>query len=108
MPRLSDLEKLLILVLRLEAATCLLENMIGPNLGNVAGSTNGVAAIEGAGLAAAGGTDQLRGAAASPEPIPEPLPPAIDDFDLMISGDVQNFVSMGEDIGGLVAEQVRL
>lgn len=37
-----------------------------------------------------------------------PLPPAIDDFDALINGDVKTFVNMSEEIGGLVAEQVRM
>lgn len=49
-----------------------------------------------------------------PEPTPSPaaapaapqIPPQIQDFDALIKGDVQNFVNLGEKIGGLVAEQV--
>jgi adenylyl cyclase-associated protein len=37
-----------------------------------------------------------------------PVPPQIEDFDALIKGDVQNFVNLGEKIGGLVAEQVNL
>jgi hypothetical protein len=37
-----------------------------------------------------------------------PVPPQIQDFDALIKGDVQNFVNLGEKIGGLVAEQVCL
>ncbi|KAJ5883566.1 uncharacterized protein N7473_010452 [Penicillium subrubescens] len=33
------------------------------------------------------------------------FPPQIQDFDALIKGDVQNFVSLGEKVGGLVAEQ---
>lgn len=36
------------------------------------------------------------------------IPPQIQDFDALIKGDVQNFVKLGEKIGGLVEEQVRL
>lgn len=39
-------------------------------------------------------------------PAAESLPPQIQDFDALIKGDVQNFVNLGEKIGGLVAEQV--
>lgn len=50
-----------------------------------------------------------------PKPAPPPqappaapqVPPQIQDFDALIKGDVQNFVKLGEKIGGLVAEQVR-
>lgn len=48
-----------------------------------------------------------------PKPTPPPaapaapqIPPQIQDFDALIKGDVQNFVNLGEKIGGLVAEQV--
>lgn len=56
-------------------------------------------------------------ASATPEP-PKPTPPSsavpaapqvppqIQDFDALIKGDVQNFVNLGEKVGGLVAEQV--
>jgi adenylyl cyclase-associated protein len=40
-------------------------------------------------------------------PAAAPVPPQIQDFDALIKGDVQNFVTLGEKIGGLVAEQVR-
>ncbi|KAJ5181880.1 hypothetical protein N7449_012027 [Penicillium cf. viridicatum] len=38
-------------------------------------------------------------------PVAAPVPPQIQDFDALIKGDVQNFVNLGEKIGGLVAEQ---
>ncbi|KAG0155009.1 hypothetical protein PDIDSM_582 [Penicillium digitatum] len=38
-------------------------------------------------------------------PVAAPVPPQIQDFDALIKGDVQNFVNLGEQIGGLVAEQ---
>ncbi|KAJ6091338.1 hypothetical protein N7467_003307 [Penicillium canescens] len=38
-------------------------------------------------------------------PVAAPVPPQIEDFDALIKGDVQNFVNLGEKIGGLVAEQ---
>ncbi|KAJ6143560.1 hypothetical protein N7471_003013 [Penicillium samsonianum] len=38
-------------------------------------------------------------------PVAAPVPPQIKDFDALIKGDVQNFVNLGEKIGGLVAEQ---
>lgn len=41
-------------------------------------------------------------------PAAAPIPPQIQDFDALINGDVQNFVNLGEKIGGLVAEQVGL
>lgn len=39
-------------------------------------------------------------------PAAPPIPPQIQDFDTLISQDVQNFVSLGDKIGSLVAEQV--
>ncbi|CAG8896533.1 unnamed protein product [Penicillium nalgiovense] len=38
-------------------------------------------------------------------PAQAPVPPQIQDFDALIKGDVQNFVNLGQKIGGLVAEQ---
>ncbi|KAJ5950592.1 uncharacterized protein N7479_009005 [Penicillium vulpinum] len=38
-------------------------------------------------------------------PVAPPVPPQIQDFDALIKGNVQNFVNLGEKIGGLVAEQ---
>ncbi|KAJ5793813.1 hypothetical protein N7457_000412 [Penicillium paradoxum] len=38
-------------------------------------------------------------------PVAAPVPPQIQDFDALIKGDVQNFVNLGQEIGGLVAEQ---
>jgi len=38
-------------------------------------------------------------------PAAAPIPPQIQDFDALINGDVQNFVNLGQKIGGLVAEQ---
>ncbi|KAJ5987262.1 hypothetical protein N7451_011627 [Penicillium sp. IBT 35674x] len=38
-------------------------------------------------------------------PAAAPIPPQIQDFDALIKGEVQNFVNLGEKIGGLVAEQ---
>ena len=43
-----------------------------------------------------------------PAAVPPQLPPQIQDFDALINSDVQNFVKLGDKIGGLVAEQVRL
>jgi adenylyl cyclase-associated protein len=41
-----------------------------------------------------------------PTPTPEPDPPQIEDFDALIKSDVQAFVDLGKQIGGLVGEQV--
>lgn len=41
-------------------------------------------------------------------PAAAPIPQQIQDFDALIKGDVQNYVNLGEKIGGLVAEQVSL
>ena len=46
--------------------------------------------------------------AAPPAPSAAPqIPPQIEDFDALIKNEVQNFVNLGEKIGGLVEEQVR-
>lgn len=108
MPVIRDRERGLILLSRLEAATSLLESIVAPNLGDASAPTNGTAPNDEAGLAPGSRTDQARGMTTSPQPIPEPLPPAIEDFDTIIAEDVQAFANMSEEIGGLVAEQVRL
>ena len=87
---------------RLEAATSRLEDMV-PNMGDQSAATNGLSAAD-QDSQAPGGVKQL-GAPDAP-PSPAPLPPAIDDFDAVINGDVTKFVTMSEHIGGLVAEQV--
>lgn len=78
-----------------------------PNYGNISGSANNGTPLPGIGTDVDSGTDQTQ-RNASPERRIEPLPPAIEDFDATVNGDVQNFVNMSEDIGGLVAEQVKL
>lgn len=98
--------KLANILSRLEAATSLLESIVSPNLGDLSTAANGALSDDkGLGLAAIGGN------AAQPRVTPpthpaEPLLPAIEDFDAIISKDVQRYVNMSEAIGGLVAEQV--
>ena len=107
MSDLRDFEMRLMILRRLEAATLLLENIVAPSHGDASASTNGSLPNEEARLVAAGRTDQPL-ASASSQPIPEPLPPAIEDFNTIITKDVQTYVNMSEEIGGLVAEQVSL
>lgn len=107
MSDLRDLEKRLMLLRRLEAATLLLENIVAPSHGDASESTNGSLPNEEAGLEAVGRPD-LPLAAPSPQSISEPLQPAIEDFNAIITEEVQTYVNMSEEIGGLVAEQVRL
>lgn len=92
------------LLIRLEAATSRLEDMV-PTIGDTNGAISGAIPSEDATTGAAVGTDQIR-KDVSPQPLVEPLPPAIDDFDAIINGPVSTFVNMSEDIGGLIAEQV--
>ena len=89
---------------RLEAATSRLEDMV-PSMGDQSAVTNGLSASD-QDTQTPGGTKQMGRSDTSPSPTP--LPPAIDDFDSMINGDVTKFVTMSEHIGGLVAEQVRV
>lgn len=95
----------LTIIRRLEAATSRLEDLV-PTMSDASTSTNGVPALPEAGLATGRGIDRPVGTIASPQPVFEPLPPAIDDFDGLINGDVKTYVNMSEEIGGLVAEQV--
>ena len=103
---IRDFERGLTVLSRLEAATTLLESMVAPNLGDASASADGSTSNDEGVLGSGGRTDQARGMTGSPQPIPEPLPPAIEDFDTIITENVQAYVSMSEEIGGLVAEQV--
>lgn len=103
-----DIERGLIRLSRLEAATSLLESIVDPNLGDASASTNGMTLNDKAVLGVGGSMDQPRGMTSSPQPTPEPLLPAIEDFDAIVAEDVQAFANMSEEIGGLVAEQVGL
>ena len=95
------------LVCRLEAATSRLEDMaqatIDPSV-----PTGGIPNTSGTAVAAARGADSDGDDANVQNQAPEPLPPALDDFDSLINGDVVKFVNMSEELGGLVAEQVRV
>lgn len=94
----------LTLLLRLEAATSRLEDMV-PTISDPSSVSKGVDSLPESGLTAPN-ADIRGGPASSPKLAPAPLPPAIDDFDALINGDVKTFVNMSEEIGGLVAEQV--
>ncbi|KAI4133596.1 MAG: hypothetical protein LQ338_000108 [Usnochroma carphineum] len=91
------------LIKRLEAATSRLEDMV-PAMSDPTASTNGMSSLPESGLTAP--AVDARGGPGTPDQQPmAPLPPAIDDFDALINGDVKTFVNMSEEIGGLVAEQ---
>ncbi|KAL8724867.1 MAG: hypothetical protein Q9166_007696 [cf. Caloplaca sp. 2 TL-2023] len=92
------------LIKRLEAATSRLEDMVPQGITDQSAASNGVASLPESGLTAPG-ADARGGAASSSSRTLAPLPPAIDDFDALINGDVKTFVNMSEEIGGLVAEQ---
>lgn len=100
-------ERKLILFSRLEVATSLLESIVAPNHGDASASTNGTTPNDETGLVVGGRTDQARGMTTAPQPISEPLPPAIEAFDTIISEDVQAYANLSEEVGDLVAEQVR-
>lgn len=94
----------LTVLIRLEAATSRLEDMV-PATTDQSAASKGVASLPESGLTAP--SVDARGGAASPsQDTLVPLPPSIDDFDALINGDVKTFVNMSEEIGGLVAEQV--
>jgi hypothetical protein len=89
---------------RLEAATSRLEDMAmsldDPNASKSIGSPS---------VAAPATPEPPKPAPPPPAPPAAPqVPPQIQDFDALIEGDVQNFVNLGEKVGGLVAEQVRI
>ncbi|KAL9039763.1 MAG: hypothetical protein Q9180_002336 [Flavoplaca navasiana] len=100
---MASMNNLTTLIKRLEAATSRLEDMV-PTMNDPSATSNGIASLPESGLTAHGA--DARGGAASPsQQAAAPLPPAIDDFDALINGDVKTFVNMSEEIGGLVAEQ---
>ena len=84
---------------RLEAATSRLEDIASSSPGP-APSVNGVPPDALANVVAAGASSAV------PEPAPQPLPPAIEDFDVLINQDVKDFVRLSDELGGLVSEQV--
>lgn len=98
-------ESLLKIGRRLEAATSRLEDMV-PTMGDSSAVVAGVPQASDQNLSSDRGVEQGGGAATSPHKQMETLPPAIDDFDAIINGQVKSFVNISEEIGGLVAEQV--
>jgi adenylyl cyclase-associated protein len=91
------------LMYRLEAATSRLEDIAQSTIDPSAALTG---PDPGAALVGQGAQSVPLPPAQAPPP-PEPLPQAIGDFDGLINGDVQKYVSLSERLGGLVAEQVR-
>ena len=79
-----------------------------PNMSDSAAPANGIQSTTDQSMITAGRMGQARGNA-PPPPVRhmETLPPTIDDFDTTINDEVKSFVNMSEEIGGLVAEQVR-
>ncbi|KAL8827990.1 MAG: hypothetical protein Q9170_006786 [Blastenia crenularia] len=92
------------LIKRLEAATSRLEDMV-PTISDPSASSNTLASFPESGLTAPGAHAEDGPASSQTQLAMAPLPPAIDDFDALINGDVKTFVNMSEEIGGLVAEQ---
>ena len=92
-------------LLRLEAATSRLEDMV-PNMSDPSTALNGSQPGQVQRLSTSRATEPSGGAIATSQKQHEALPPAIDDFDAMINAEVKTFVNMSEEIGGLVAEQV--
>ena len=105
LPRI-DSDFLLTMLHRLEAATSRLEDMV-PNIGDPSDSANGIKSGQNQGISAAEEMGQARSAVPPTPKHVETLPPTIDDFDGIINGAVSTFVNISEEIGGLVAEQVR-
>ena len=101
-----DSHFLLTMLHRLEAATSRLEDMV-PNIGDPSDSANGIKSGQNHGISAAEEMGQARSAVPPTPKHVETLPPTIDDFDGIINGAVSTFVNISEEIGGLVAEQVR-
>lgn len=87
---------------RLEAATSRLEDLV-PTIGDTSLATDGAHTLSEQGPSGDRALDQT----GSVSRHMETLPPVIEDFDAMINAQVKSFVNMSEEIGGLVAEQVR-
>ncbi|KAI9718593.1 MAG: hypothetical protein M1812_004044 [Candelaria pacifica] len=99
----SNMHNLTTLIKRLEAATSRLEDMAQATI-DPSSHTNGVAPTTSTASGGAFGGDAGSSVTAL-KPITELLPPAIDDFDRVMNGEVKTFVNTSEELGGLVAEQ---
>lgn len=93
------------LVRRLEAAASRFEDM-AQSLPDQSSQINGIPSVPRT-VPTEDGTDQLGGTNLTPLHLFEPLPLAVEDFDKLINGDVKTYANMSEELGGLVAEQVR-
>ena len=89
---------------RLEAATSRLEDMATTFEDGGAPSSSAVVGSANASTKAQSASEAPKSETAAPSP--PSIPPQVEDFDELIK-EVQSFVSLGEKIGGLVAEQVR-
>lgn len=91
---------------RLEAATSRLEDMAQATMDPTA-SANGVVSKTAIAGGAAGGGATGHAVTHAPAPQTESLPASIEAFDKLIASDVKKFVNLSEDLGGVVADQVR-
>ena len=96
----QQIERLIRVFNRLEAATSRLEDMA---LAVDSSHADTVAAIQNEQPASAESTSSITATASAPEPLPQ----SIEDFDGIIEKDVKHFVTLSEKVGGLVEEQVR-
>ena len=96
-------QRLLTASSRLEAATSRLEDMV-PSVIDGSATQDGHASSKVQGL---GINDQSRGPSSPPQQQSETLPASVEDFDAMINSVVKTYVNVSEELGGLVAEQVR-
>ncbi|KAI4170152.1 MAG: hypothetical protein LQ343_005158 [Gyalolechia ehrenbergii] len=101
---MANMNNLTTLIKRLEAATSRLEDMM-PTGSDPSVARNGLASLPESGLTAPRADVEDEPSSSQTQLAVAPLPPAIDDFDALINGDVKTFVNMSEEIGGLVAEQ---
>lgn len=93
------------LVRRLEAATSRLEDM-AQTAPDQSSQINSIQSPDHS-APAADGEDRTGATTSMTKQVAfEPLPQAIEDFDTIINGDVKKYVSMSEELGGLVSEQV--
>lgn len=92
------------LVYRLEAATSRLEDIASATIEPP--KSNGASPSASAAPAAAPLPPPIPAMAEPVKPKAEPLPESVEDFDSFINGSVKKFVTLSDELGGSLAQQV--
>lgn len=106
MPTVSRSE-LTAILRRLEAATSRLEDMASATVDPAEGSTSTAIKTIG-GPPTPAPTGPLPPPPTVQKPVVEALPAPVEEFDAFLSGAVKNYVKLSEDLGGALADQVRI